>query len=165
MDTETKAVPTAEEWMAAAATKTLDMAEMDRLIHQMQKLWSKYERAKKLASKRLEVYEKVEGAVMQALKDAGKSKYHVDGLGTAYIRQEEIVRVPGSIDAKRKFFKALAARGEDILYSLATVNSQSLNAWYRKEAERARADGTLGFSVPGIDGSTMRESMAFRKGK
>jgi hypothetical protein len=155
-----------ESWMPP--TQTLNMNEMDNLVKLSQTQWDEYEAKRKEATALLEKYNKTEAAIMQALKDAGKKSYKVDGLGTISIRETEIVRVPATAEQKKKFFQYLRGKGESVLYSLASVNSNTLNAWYRKEAEEAQRAGVLGFSIPGVEGSTVRETMAFtadRKGK
>jgi hypothetical protein len=152
-----------EAWLEASATKTLDMAEMDALILRSQQLYEDYEGKKKIASEALAEYDKVEAAIMQALRDAGKKTYKVDGLGTVSLVQKSQVTVPKSIEAKKRFFQYLRTKGEDVLFGLTTVNSNTLNSWYQRELDEASANGILGFSVPGVDAPTMRETMAFRK--
>lgn len=154
-----------EAWMEAAATQTLNMAEMDDLVRKSQKLYAKYERAKKLASERLKRYDVCEASIMSALRAAGKKSYKVDGVGTVTIIQKNSVTVPNSIEAKKKFFQYLRTKGEDVLFGMTTVNSNTLNSWYNREADEAEGNGILGFSVPGINAPTMRETMGFRADK
>jgi hypothetical protein len=156
-------LPTPDEWLSESATNTLDFKQMDGLIKDNQHLWEKYDTARKIASECLADAEASDRKILEALKSAGKSKYYVDGLGTIAITQKSMVRVPSSIEAKKEFFKHLRTIGEEFLFSMATVNSNSLNSWYNKCAEEAYAKGDLGFSVPGIEGATMRESLRFTK--
>lgn len=158
-----------EAWAEATATTTLNMSEMDALVRKSQEQWDEYEKQKKLSTELHNKYEETEAAIMAALKAAGKTKYHVDGVGTVSIVQKASVLTPKTIEDKEKLFQYLRSKGKEVLYSLATVNSQTLNAWYQRELDDAAAKGILGFSVPGVGESVMRESMRFntetKKGK
>ncbi len=154
---------TAADWAEATATTPLNMAEMDKLIAEREKAWEEYDEKRKVSAAAMEVAELLDAKLMQALKDAGKSKYHVDGLGTISLQQKSVVRVPGTIESKKVFFKHLRERGEEVLLSMATVNSNTLNSWYNQQLDEASAKGILGFSVPGIDQPTMRETLRFNK--
>lgn len=152
-----------EAWLEATAKTTLNMSEMDALVRKSEELYTDYEAKKKVASQAFAEYEKVEAMIMQALRDAGKKSYKVDGIGTVTIIQKSQVLVPKSIEAKKKFFQYLRAKGEETLFGMVTVNSNTLNSWFNRELDEASAQGVLGFSVPGIDGPTMRETMMFKK--
>lgn len=156
---------TADEFMEASGAKTLDMSQMDALVRKSQEEYAAYEAQKKIASELLKKYEETEAAIMSALRDAGKTKYHVDGVGTIYIITKSTVTVPGNPESKKKFFQYLRGKGEDVLWSLVTVNSQTLNSWFRKEEELAEGRGEVGFQIPGINGKQIRETVGFRAAK
>lgn len=153
--------PTTEQWLEATAVKTLDMNEMDTLVEKSVEAWSVYDEKKKLASVAFAEAEQIDAQILKALKDAGKTKYHVDGIGTISLSQKAVVRVPSSIESKKEFFKYLRTLGEDVLFSMTTVNSNTLNSWYGAQLEEVASKGILGFSVPGIEEPTMRESLRF----
>ena len=150
-------------WISATAEKPLDLSEMDSLVQKSLEAWQLADEKKKAYSEAYEAAEKVDAQIMEALKLAGKSKYFVDGVGTVSISQRTIVRVPNHPEAKKKFFKYLQDLGEGVFYSLATVNSNALNAWFNSKVEEETSRGVLGFSVPGIDDPTMRETIRFNK--
>ncbi len=156
-----EAIPTQEDWLAATAVTTLDLAEMDGLIAKRDAAWEIAEEAKAKYSLAYKEAEKIDNQILQALKDAGKTKYFADGYGTASIDRKPVVRVPSSIEAKKKFFAHLRSLGEDILFSMTTVNSNTLNSWFKAQLEEASSKGILGFSVPGIDDPTTRETLRF----
>jgi hypothetical protein len=159
---------TQDEWMQATATAPLNMTEMDALILASKEAWDDYDTKRKVATLAHDRAEDIDRQIIDALKKAGKSKYFVDGLGTMSIIPKSIVRVPGTIEAKKEFFKYLRSISEEVLYSLATVNSNSLNSWYAARLDEASGKGVLGFSVPGLDQPTMRETLrltADRKAK
>lgn len=162
--------PTAEDFLGAYATETLNLAEMDALVRSSVDAWAAYDEAKKKASELYTAAEKIDAQISDALRKAGKKSYKVDGLGTVGLRATEVVRVPSSIEAKQKFFTYIKeTRGGEFLLSITTVNSQTLNSWYKEASEAAAKSGDAGFSVPGLDGTTTRETLAFttdkKKGK
>lgn len=155
---------TQDEWLGATASTTLDMAEMDKLVQESVALWADYEEKKKVASAAYLLAEKKDAQIMEALKSAGKTKYFVDGVGTMSLSSKPVVRVPSSIESKKEFFKYLRSISEEVLFSMTTVNSNTLNSWYKQKLDEALNAGNLGFSVPGIEQPTMRETLSFRKG-
>lgn len=156
---------TADAWNQAAPGVAVDTAQLDALCKKMQSDWDAYEKLHNEAKALKEIYEETEHKVLQTLKAAKKSKYHVDGLGTVSIRNTYQVTTPKTMAAKEKLFKYLANRGKEVYYAYLTVNSQSLNSFYNKELELAKEAGAGNFSIPGIDEPTHRETIAFRKEK
>ena len=157
-----------DDWAEASATKVLDMAEMDALIRESVRLWDDHDGKKKVASEAYALATEHDAKILQALKDAGKQKYVVDGVGTISIRQQEVVRVPSGLEEKQAFFRFLRDQGAEVFYSLVSVNSQTLNSWYRQKSEENSRLGIAGFSAPGLGDPTMRETLSFttaKKGK
>lgn len=155
-----------DEWMEQAATKPLDLEEMEKLIELNQALWAKVDELQIPVKEAKAQAELSDAAIMKALQDAGKKKYAAN-IGTIVIRQTPQVTTPKTIEAKQKFFKYLEQiGGVDLMWSYISINSQSLNTWYREAMDRAEAEGTLSkFAVPGIDGMTHRETLSFTKAK
>lgn len=154
-----------DEWNAVGA-KPLDMVEMDALVKKSVEAWAKYDAQKKLSSEAFNAAEMVDLQILEALKQAGKSKYHVDDVGTISIDAKTVVRVPNTIEAKQAFFQYLAENlTEEAMTAMMTVNSNTLNAWYKEKLDEASSKGILGFSVPGIEQPTMREGLRFIKAR
>lgn len=156
-----------EDWLPPA--EEINLSELDALVTESSALWDDYDAKKKIASEAHTKAEDIDKKILAILNKANKSKYFVDGVGTIAITRTEQVKVPSNVVQKKTFFNYLSELGEDVFLSLATVNSQSLNAWYRQQLENARTQGTLlGFSVPGVEEPTTRETLRFtkdRKGK
>lgn len=51
-------------------------------------------------------------------------------------------------EEKESFYEYL--KSKDLFYDLLTVNSQTLNSWYKKEEEIALENGVLEFQIPGV---------------
>ncbi len=152
-----------DDWAEIASTKPLDMGEMDELVKQSVEAWEKSDELKKIATEAYHLAEAIDSKILNALQGAGKTKYFVDGYGTMSVCKKLVVRVPNSIEEKKKFFTFLNEIGEEVFFSLATVNSNSLNAWYNSRLDEAEARGFQGFLVPGIDQPVTRETLRFNK--
>lgn len=69
-------------------------------------------------------------------------------LGKFTLVSRTSVKVPKTEEERAEFFEYLRSRG--IFDSMITVNSQTLNAWYRAEEEAQLASGVVDFQVPGL---------------
>lgn len=82
-------------------------------------------------------------------------------LGKFSSRLVSSVRVPKG-DLREEFFNYLKQTGE--FDTLITVNSQTLNGWYKREQARAEEEGRLTeFKIPGIEESETKAVIAFKK--
>lgn len=148
---------------SAQPVREISTKELDELCVKMQKEWADYEEAKKKSNELHAAYEETERKVLETLRQAGKKKYFVEGLGTISIRTKFQVKVPSSLEAKEKFFKYLSAKGKAVYFKLLTINSQTLNSYYNAELKAAQETGAGNFSIPGIDEPTHRDTIAFTK--
>ena len=97
------------------------------------------------------------------MKKLGRTNYK--GLsGTMYIGHRLSVKVPAGDENRSKFFDYL--KGKGIFDRMITVNSNTLNSYYKTEHEKAEADGKLSeFKIPGIDEPTIVERLNFKRSK
>lgn len=149
-----------DQWQAEAAEpqSATTMAEMDRLIAEYKAVREDYEAKKKISNEAHARLEDVEAKVIASLKANHRSKYPVDGLGTAYIINKETYTTPKNNDDKSKLFAYIDGKyGRDVLTSLLSINSQTLNSWANKESE----SGVM--QIPGLEAPTLKESLGFRK--
>lgn len=128
------------------------------------KLWSarklrdeKAEEAKVYA----EEYRALEEAMLKVLDACELERFDTDDC-TISVAARSSVRVPKGREDKEAFFDYLRERG--IYDDLVTVNSQTLNAFYREEEEKAVADGAIEFSIPGLV-ATQYQTLQVRKKK
>ena len=104
----------------------------------------------------------LESKMMLTLEEAGKHDYHAE-CGTVYITERVSVKVPKDLDEKRKLFGYLREKG--IFEELVSVNSQTLNAYYKAERKLAEEAGNPFFELPGVGEPTVDQILAFRKAK
>jgi hypothetical protein len=67
---------------------------------------------------------------------------------TVFLKEKTSVKVPREPEKKGAFFGYL--REQELFDELATVNSQTLNSWYKQEIEVRRSKG-LSEAIPGLD--------------
>lgn len=102
----------------------------------------------------------LESRLIGILEELGKTSYE-SAVGRFGISHRSSVRIPNGDDRER-FFSYLKDIGE--FDSLITVNSQTLNGWYKQKLEAAQEAGTLmDFTVPGIDAPTIAQTLTFKK--
>lgn len=106
--------------------------------------------------------DELESRMMALLEEAGKHDYHAE-CGTIYISSRESVRVPKDLEAKQQLFNYLREKG--IFEELVSVNSQTLNAFYKAEKKLAEERGEWSFTLPGVGEPTTEQILAFRKAK
>lgn len=136
----------------------VSVADMDDIVSRIAALRSE-KGAKKLALDEVNTeLDALELKAMEMLKDSGIPNFRgKDGLITVSHRTS--VRVPQG-EERLSFFNYLKERG--IFDSMITVNSQTLNAFYKSEFELAQERGDDDFTIPGISGETIVESLSFR---
>lgn len=113
-------------------------------------------------SKKNSELETLEKRMMVLLEEVGKHDYHSE-VGTVYITERASVKVPKDLEAKRALFDYLRQRG--IFEEMVSVNSQTLNAYYKAEKAAAEEKGDFAFQLPGVGEPTVDQIVAFRKAK
>lgn len=156
-----------EAWANAAANKEITTEMLDAAITKMKAARDIYEAAKAASTEKYKAFEELEGKVIEAMTQAGKTKYYVENLGTAYFITKLVVTTPKTNDAKQKFFDYLRDRyGSTFLLDRQSINHQSLqkiyNDCYEEEKEAGRG---AEFSIPGLEQPTSQTNLGFRKEK
>lgn len=154
-----------EEWANIAADTSITTEELDDAVATMRHLEADYKATKAVATEAHNNYQEAKAKLIHMLQNAGKSKYHVDGHGTASLVTKLKVRTPKDLDAKDQLFKYIEDNyGKEGVLSYANVNYQSLNRFYNEEFERAQNEGRADdFSIPGLETPDSEVSLSFRK--
>jgi hypothetical protein len=112
---------------------------------------------KKLITDELAV---AEGRFLDMLKSENMTSYK-SKVGTVGISHRSSVKTPKSPEERKAFFDYLKQKG--IFDSMISVNSMTLNAWYKRELDSAIEQGLADFEVPGLTGLTLTETITFRR--
>jgi hypothetical protein len=136
------------------------MKEFESLIEQAYKLKAEKEeleaQAEAVGATLTELQKQILAHMEAFEKESYKSKW-----GTIIAVNKSSVKIPRDPEAKAKFFAYLDKKGikEDLL----TVNSQTLNSFWKAERDAAIAAGAEEFQMDGIDPPTMYKQITMRK--
>lgn len=109
----------------------------------------------------------VETKIQAHMEQSELEKFNVKGYGTFSLQSNFSVKVPGSEEHRAAFFAYLKELG--IFDSMITVNSNTLNAWYKQELQTLAAKAEAGedvdpdFKIPGIEDPKDYNTLKFRK--
>lgn len=146
------------EWEQTESNDPMTLEQMDQLVKQMKEARAKYEAAKKLSGDAYKELEDIENKVVASLKAAGKSKYNVDGIGTVSWYVKESFTTPKVNEDKTRLFNYIKEKyGPDVLMSMVSIHSATLNSFANKETE----NGVM--EIPGLAAPTGTEILSFRK--
>lgn len=154
------------EFMAdESGGENITVEQLDEMVVAMRKIDDEYKEKKDELEEISERYETARAGLLSALKAVKKTKYHVDGLGTAFIETRYSFRTPKEVADKEALYEYIKhEHGEDVLANMISINSQTLNGFCKKEIEIALEAGVADFEIPGVGQPTAEEKVKFRKG-
>lgn len=92
----------------------------------------------------------MEGQILQTLADNELTSFK-SSHGTVVRSTRYSVRTPKTIEEKTAFFEWLnKSKGREVYWTYVSVNSQSLNSFYKAEMEAAKEAADFDFKIPGI---------------
>ncbi len=150
------------EWEVETKADAISTADLDAMIKEFKDKEAKYEAEKEVSNKAYEEYQASKEKVLAALEKIGKTKYHVDGLGTVSRITQYKVTTPKDLEQKKQMLMYLKQKGPEVYLSMVGVNYQTLNAFYNQEAEAAKEKGEV-FQMPGVEAPTAEEHLRFTK--
>lgn len=156
-----------DSWMEAAAEGSgITTQELDARAKAYNEAYAAYEKQKAVASELFKEAERLEGKLIEALEQAGKSKYHVEGVGTFYFSDKLVVTTPKTIPDKKALFDyVLQNHGEDFFLSTASINHQTLQKLYNTDFETFKETNpelAAEFHIPGLQPPTSKRSLGLR---
>ena len=137
---------------------SITVAQLDELCREVVRSREDYEAAKKTSNEYDAIHKKAKGALMDALTKLDRKSYSVDGLCSITKVEKLKVNVPKDPEARKEMINYFLSKGENISSKYLTVNSMSLNSWYRQEAENDPL-----FELPGVGEPTLDEYLQVRK--
>jgi hypothetical protein len=144
----------------------MELKEFDSLVDKLSYAQETYDMASRAKTEAHEQLQGIKFQILEALQKSGKTKYHVDNLGTVYTIHKYTVQTPKDVEAKRRFSSWVEAKyGSDVKDSMLGINHNTLNSFVKKEIEAATERGDVAFKIPGIEDPQIIESIGFRKEK
>lgn len=140
------------------------VAELDQLVEALAKKKVEIEQAEDVVKGLNKEYATLNGRVTAYLKELNRTDYQTP-LGKLKIVEKWSVTLPKTAEEKTAFFDFLRERG--LFDSMATVNANSLNAFYMREWKECedRGEDPMTFSMPGIPAPKVFERTDFKPSK
>jgi hypothetical protein len=108
--------------------------------------------------------DRLQAQMIAILDRFGRTNYEVPGVGKLVVSERSYVGLPKTPEAKEAFYSYLKDKG--IFDELISVNSNTLNSFYKREREIAREEGrALEFKIPGIGEPSTSTTLRMTKGK
>jgi len=153
-----------EDWDKEEA-QDISTAELDTVCGHFIEAKRQYDEKKKELEE-FQLKKKSQEAILLDLLDrAKKSKYYIDGMGTAYIINKLTVKTPKTVEDKQKLFNYIRDRfGPDALVDYQSINSARLNSFFNEQKTLAAEKGIADFEMPGLEAPKSMTTLGFRKG-
>jgi len=151
---------TEEQWGAAEETQAPTIDMLKKLVNELWAVRQEKDSQKQILSKLSSQESELEELIIRTMRVSGLERFDIDKC-SVFANEKASVRVPSEPEAKKKFFSFLFDLG--LHDSMVTVNSNTLNSWYKKEIEVRRGNGQPEFQVPGLDEPTKYWDLSVRK--
>lgn len=139
--------------------KEITVKELEDLCARAFAKKQEIEAQEEVVSKLKAEMEEMKAKLTQHLNDFDKTSYE-SAFGKIYTSQIMTVPIPKTPESKKEFFEYLKDKGLD---NMITVNSQTLNSWYRTEYKLAQEEGNINFKIPGLEEPFVKQTISFRK--
>lgn len=140
------------------------MQELDvlgQLIFKQKKICEEQEQILDAAKQKLV---RMQAKMISVLEKFGRSNYSIPGNGMLIKSERLTVTLPKTPDDKEAFYNYL--KEKNLFEDIVSVNSMTLNAFYKKEFDIACEEGrAVGFKIPGINEPKTITTLNVRKGK
>lgn len=140
--------------------ETVTTEELDFAVNGLKDLEDDYDSKKKISSAAHEKYENQRTFLLELLKKANKTKYHVTGLGTVSMAIKTAVKTPKDPMSKKQMIEYFQTLGPELFNHYVSVNHMTLNSYVN---EQLATDPD--FILPGVGEKTETPELRFRKEK
>ena len=142
----------------------MDIRELQEKIKAIKEVRTRYDEKKKQVEMEKEILDALEADILQAFEENDITSFKLDGVANVSISHRLTVPVPKSIDDKKAFFAWVAAnKGEDVRDAMMSVNSTTLNSFYKEELNSLSDDEKLVFQMDGIGLPSLQKTLSVRK--
>lgn len=106
--------------------------------------------------KKCDEYEK---QIIDTLVEIGKTNWETEQCKIS-ITHKSSVKVPKDLESKQKFFEYLREKG--LFDELVSINSNTLNGYYKEQLEAEMEAGNTDWEMPGIGAPTITKGLQVR---
>jgi hypothetical protein len=138
--------------------------QMDEALKKFWQTKQEYDDAKAISNAKHKAMEEEKYILMEMLKATKKTKYQVDGYGTATLKEKLKVRTPKDVADKEALFAWLKEQHGGVgATALMSVKSQTLNKIFNDAFDEAKENGTADtFEIPGLGKGEVDYTLSFR---
>lgn len=105
-------------------------------------------------------FKEVTGDLMKILESLSIDSVKMHGFNF-FIEEKMSVKTPATLEDKLKLFEYL--KSKNLFEEMVSVHSQTLNSFYKSEAEEAAQNGVLMFQMPGIEEPKPYKNLKMRR--
>lgn len=138
------------------------LVKVNQLVTELAEAREKKDRIKIESAKAQAEIDTLEMTLLNLLEASNLTSFKGEN-GSVVVAYRSSVKIPREPDAKDAFFQYL--RDVEMFDSLISVNSQTLNSFYKSQEELALKNGTIDFTMPGIERPTPYPEIRFSKAK
>lgn len=141
---------------AQQAASPITVEELDAWAQKWKKATEEYQAASAASTELYKVKEELEGKLIEAMNQAGRQKYFVEGIGLVGFSKRMSVQTPKTMADKQALAAWMQEKyGKEFFWDKFSVNSQTLGSMYNKEyelfEERCEVTGVSEqFHIPGL---------------
>jgi len=140
----------------------ITLSQLDELCLKLAELRGEIDEIKNKKTSLEQQYAEVSDRIITHLTAHKKTKYET-ASGTFGITRRFSYKVPKTPEDREAFFNYL--KSKEVFEDLITVNSQTLNAYAKRELDNAIEEGHSDFEIPGIGEPSLYEKITIRKNK
>jgi hypothetical protein len=137
----------------------VSVEELKQLVVKLDEARIDYEKKRITAQEQNTVVEELEGRIISTLEALNLKAFKGEN-GTVEIAYRTSVKIPKGL-GKEEFYNYLKEQG--IFDTLVSVNSNTLNAWYKEELKKASDEKRL-LRIPGLDTPTTSPILKLKLG-
>ena len=137
--------------------------KLDFVCKEIAEIREEIAKQKEVLKKLNEIESELEQQMVRALTASNRTSYQ-SPYGTLSVAQRLSVSLPKDDKEREDFFNYLKDTG--MFDTMITVNSNTLNSWYKAKKEELEEQGCFDFmKIPGLPEPRTMEIIQFRKGK
>lgn len=144
--------------------KNTEFSKLNLAIEALSKIKNRLERIRDQEKCEMEIKKQVEAEILSIIEQNDIKSYSCMA-GKIEIRNNLSYKTPKTTEEKKLLLEYIQAKGEDVFYQLVGVNSQTLNAFCKREVENAAAANIFPFEVPGVGDPTSYKTVVLKSSK
>lgn len=142
----------------------MEIQELQEKIKALKEMDERYKNKKKEAEELNGFCDALKVEIIEALESHEMTSFKVDKIANVSITHRMSVPTPKTVEDKKAFFQWVADnKGEEVRDAMMTVNSQTLNSFWKAEYESLDDDAKLMFQIDGLEMPSVSKVLSIRK--